>query len=237
VIELSEQHSEYSEPKNEFPVTHKFVLITIEGWSENSTERNYALLKEELEELPVRVIVPQYLDAKGFLARFRSHKTIEEYASIVEGVILSAKQEYPTAKIYVLGYSLGGIIARYLCNKGLFPVERMILAGTPNCGVNFGFFKNSILKVLARICNVPAFFQLLEGSEFIRTLNKNGFPKAHYISGEIDKTVPRHSSSPLGTGIIVLGCGHKLFPRKRELLESSAIPLIKGFFKMRGILE
>ena len=206
----------------------KIILIAIEGWSENGAEWNYSLLREELKSLPIKIVVPSYLDAKGKFSRFRSHRTVEEYASKVEKVILAERRENPNAKIYVLGHSLGGVIARYLCSKNFLPEEYMILAGTPNLGINFGFLKNSILKILAKICNVPAFFQLLEGSKFIYTLNIFGIPsKAHYIFGEEDSVVSRASSDPLKIGISVPNCGHKLFPREKEKLESSAIPVIK----------
>jgi len=206
----------------------EIVLIAVEGWSENAANWNFSLLREELKDLPIKVLVPHYLDAKGRFARFRSHKRVEQYASEVEKIILIQKQENPEAKIYVLGHSLGGIIVRYLSQRNLFNEDCMILVGTPNQGINFGFFKNLILKILARICNVPVFSQLLENSNFLQILNMNGFPKkATYISGEKDNVVPRSSSDPLGIGIVVPNCNHKLFPREREKLSNSAIPIVR----------
>lgn len=208
----------------------KKILFAIYGWSGNEEAWDFPSLKYGLEGLPIEIVTPHYLDATGIFARFKSHRTAEEYALSVEEAFLKMKQENPDAKIYVLGYSLGGIIVRLLYNKGLFSEKNMILVGTPNRGIYFGFFKTSILKVLARLCKVPILFQLLEGSEFIRHLNGyyNGIPqKAHYISGEIDNWVPRDSSDPLGIGIIVPQCGHKLFPLEREKVEFSAIPYVR----------
>ncbi len=204
------------------------TLIAIEGWTERAEEWNFSLLKEELEHLSIKIVIPEYLDTKGKFSKTRSHCTVEEYAHIVENVILREKQKDPNAKIYVLGHSLGGVIARHLCNRRLFPEERMILVGTPNLGIDFGILKNSFFMILAKIFNVPVLFQLMKDSNFIYSINLGGIPeKAVYISGEKDETVPRWSSDPLGTAIVVPNCGHKLFPQEREKLKNSAIPYVR----------
>jgi len=212
------------------------VLIAIEGWSENGAEWNYTMLKKVLESIPgVVVVVPSYLDAKGKLTKFRSHLTLEEYACVVEKAITEAKNEYPDATIMVLGHSLGGLIARFLCHTGLFPSRNMILAGTPNLGIDFGWFKNGTLKVLAskHACNVPVFYQLLKGSKFLNELNRYGVPEdAYYIRGLRDNVVAPWSSDPRGTAIGV-SCDHKLFPREGKLVESSAIPIVEKIVEKR----
>jgi hypothetical protein len=207
----------------------KLILVAIEGWSENGAEWNYALLRKELENIPgVKVVVPNYLDAKGIFSKFQSHKTVEEYAAIVEDFILKLKAAYPNVPIWVLGHSLGGLIARFLYQKGLFPEENMVLAGTPNLGIDFGIVLNAIINFLAKRFNVPLIFQLMRGSGFLWKLNVEGIPKkAWYISGQKDMVVPEWSSNPLGIGYSVAGCGHKLFPRELEKLEASAIPVVK----------
>jgi hypothetical protein len=204
------------------------VLIALEGWTERAEGWNFSLLKEELENLSIKIVVPRYLDTKGKFSKIRSHCTVEQYAAKVEAAILREKQKDPNAKIYVLGHSLGGLIARYLCNRKFFPEERMILAGTPNLGVDFGPLKNLFFMILAKIFNVPVFFQIIKGSNFIYSINLNGIPeKAIYISGQEDKVVSRDSSDPLKKGIIIPNCGHKLFPREKEKLENSAIPYVR----------
>lgn len=198
--------------------------MAIEGWSENAAEWNYSLLREELKDLPVKIVVPHYLDAKGRFARFRSHKTVEEYAAIVEKTIIVQKQEHPESKIYVLGHSLGGLIARYLCKRDLFSEDHMILAGTPNRGIEL----NLILRILAKICNVPLGSQIDKKSNFLYMLNMQGVPsRAHYIYGELDDVVQRESSDPLRQGTMIPDCGHKLFPREAENLQNSAIPVVR----------
>lgn len=207
------------------------VLVAIEGWSENGAEWNYTLLRKVLENIPgVVLIVPSYLDAKGRLAKFKSHLTIEQYAAIVEGgAILEARIKYPGAHVMVMGHSLGGVIARHLCFRGVISPENMILVGTPNLGISFGWFADGILKILAskHLCNVPVFYQMLKGSDFLNKLNAAGIPEeAYYISGTKDKVVPLWSSDPLNIGMYA-DCGHKLFPREEKLLEASAIPIVK----------
>lgn len=202
----------------------KIILIAIEGFSEKAANWNYSLLRKDLENMPIKVVVPQYLDAKGRFARFRAHKTIEEYAAIVEKTIIVQRQEHPEAKIYVLGHSLGGLIARYLQKRNLFPENQMILVGTPNRGIKLSL----VLKILAKICNVPLAFQIDKKSNFLYILNMRGIPsEAHYIYGELDDVVTRESSDPLNCGTMIANCGHKLFPREIEKLENSAIPVVK----------
>jgi len=69
------------------------VLIALEGWSERAEEWNFSLLKEELEDLSIKVVVPEYLDAKGKFSKIRSHCTVEQYAAKVEAAILREKQK------------------------------------------------------------------------------------------------------------------------------------------------
>lgn len=218
------------------PLPVLLVLVAIEGWSENGAEWNYALLRKVLENIPgVVLVVPSYLDAKGKLAKFKSHLTIEQYAAVVDRAIADAKKQYPEAVIMVMGHSLGGVIARFLCAKGVFPPRNMILVGTPNLGIDFGWFITGILKILAtkKLCNVPTFYQLLKGSNFLSELNKNGVPDdAYYISGTKDNVVPLWSSDPSNIGFYA-ECDHKLFPREEEKLKHSAIPIVEMIVRER----
>lgn len=218
------------------------IVILIQGWSESGAWKD-ALLRKILESIPgVAVVVPDYLDGKGKFAKFKSHRTVEEYSLTVRFAIWEAKKSYPGATIMVVGHSLGGIIARYLCAEGVFPSKDMILAGAPNKGItyrtlggSFGVVLLPILKLLANkhLCNVPVFYQLLEGSSFLNNLNKNGIPKdAYYIVGETDITVPLWSSDPHNVGTFV-ECDHHLFPNEARLAERSAIPIIEIIVKKR----
>jgi predicted alpha/beta-fold hydrolase len=107
------------------------VIILIQGWSESGAWKN-SLLKKLLENIPgVAVVVPDYLDGKGRFAQFKSHLIVEEYSFSVRFAIIEAKRNYPNATIMVVGHSLGGVIARYLCAEGIFQAKNMILVGTP----------------------------------------------------------------------------------------------------------
>jgi len=221
-------------------------VIFLQGWRESGA-RKKALLKEVLENISgVRVTVVDYLDAPAEWTYFRSHLTVEEYAVRAEKVIKQIKEENPKAMIVVIGHSLGGIIARYLCQKGLFPSSNMILVGTPNKGISYKSFGGSlgiiitpIYWVLASkyICNVPVFYQLLKGSSFLEKLNKDRIPgDCSYVSGSKDTRVESSSSNPHGIGYIVQ-CNHHLFKfdgesvqclSKKDLdeLNKTAVPVI-----------
>lgn len=212
------------------------VIILIQGWSESGAWKN-SLLKKVLESIPnVAVVVPDYLDGKGRFAQFKTHRPVEAYAYAVDRVMEEAKHKYPGVQIMIVGHSLGGVIARWLERYMGFPSRNMVLVGTPNKGITYKTFGGNagivvlpLLKILAskHLCNVPVFYQLLEGSKFFEDLNKKGIPKdAFYISGGQDEVVPLWSSDPHGIGEII-PCGHHLFPNEEELAESSAIPVVE----------
>jgi pimeloyl-ACP methyl ester carboxylesterase len=205
-------------------------VVFFPGWKESGA-RKKSILKEVLENIPgVSVVVVDYLDAPAKQTYFRSHLTIEEYAAKAEKVYLQIQKENPTAFIIVIGHSLGGVIARFLCKKGLFSSKNMILVGTPNLGISYKSFGGSLLGLLEtpafwilankRLCNVPAFYQLYKGSSFLKKLNENGAPKeAHYIIGSMDQRVEPWSSDPHGIATVV-NCDHHLIKFDGKDLDS-----------------
>jgi len=220
------------------------IVILIQGWTESGVLKE-SLLKKVLESIPgVMVIVPDYLEptARGKFAKFRTHKSVQDYAGYVWAYYRQTKADFPRVPVLVVGHSLGGIIARYLHEEGFFPAKDMILVGTPNKGItyrtlggSFGVVVLPILKVVAskRFCNVPVFYELLEGSIFLKELNAYGIPEdAYYISGSQDNIVPLWSSDPHNIGEFA-ECGHHLFPNEGVLAEKSAIPLVERIVKER----
>ena len=221
------------------------IIILIQGWTESGAWKE-SLLKKVLESIPgVMVVVPDYLEptARGKFSKFKTHLKVENYAAVVATNYLHPVQKkYPNVPVMVVGHSLGGVIARFLCLKNYFPAKNMVLVGSPNKGITYrtvggtaGIVVMPILKLLANkhLCNVPVLYQLSEGSEFLQELNKNGIPEdAYYISGAQDKTVPLWSSDPHNIGMYA-ECGHHLFPNEGKLAESSAIPIVEEIVKKR----
>ena len=231
-------------------------VIFLQGWRESGA-RKKALLKEVLENISgVRVTVVDYLDAPAEWTYFRSHLTVEEYAARAEKVLQEIKKENPKAIIVVIGHSLGGIIARYLCQKWIFPPQNMILVGTPNKGISYksfgghlGIIITPIYWVLASryVCNVPVFYQLLKGSSFLEELNELIPRSCHYISGSKDTRVDKSSSDPHRIGQTVQ-CDHHLFKfdgksiaslSKHELSElyETAVPVVVSIVKQISFNE
>lgn len=217
----------------------RLIVFAIQGWTEAGSWKN-SLLAGLFEKIPrVKVVVPDYMDGTGKFAKFKSHLRIEQYAARVRAVYEQTEKTYPNVPILVVGHSLGGLIARYLCNEGLFLSKDMVLAGTPNKGIGGGAGKIvlSIVKILARhVFNVPVLSELLEGSKFLQVLNRRGIPRdAIYIRGLLDTTVLAGSSDPLHIGTVI-ECDHHMFPRKNEDMDKvkkSAIPVIMRIVEER----
>jgi pimeloyl-ACP methyl ester carboxylesterase len=217
----------------------RLVIFAIQGWTEAGAWKN-SLLGRLFETISgVRVVIPDYMDGTGKFAKFKSHLRIEQYAARVRAVYEQTEKTYPDVPILVVGHSLGGLIARYLCNEGSFLSKDMVLAGTPNKGIGgeLGRFL-PIVKILAsrHVCNVPVLYQLLAGSKFLQVLNRKGIPRdAHYIRGLLDITVSAGSADPLNIGTVI-ECNHHMFPRREEEMDKvkkSAIPVIMGIVEER----
>jgi len=226
-------------------------VVFLQGWRESGA-RKKALLKEVLENIiGVRVTIVDYLDAPAKWTYFRSHLTVEEYAARAEKVIMEIKKENPKAIIVVIGHSLGGIIARYLCQEGLFPSSNMILVGTPNKGISYKSFGGHLGLIITPVywvvaskyfCNIPVFYQLLKGSSFLKKMNDDRIPSdCYFISGSKDTRVDDYSSDPHGIGHIVQ-CDHHLFKfdgesiaclSKQDLdeLNKTAVPVVVSIIK------
>jgi len=237
------------------PVPVLLVVFALQGWTESGVWKD-SLLKNILENIPgVKVVVVDYLDGKGKLAQFKSHLTAEEYALRAEKVFRQVQKDYPTALILVLGHSLGGIVARILCLKGLFPSRNMILVGTPNHGITYKSIGGPVFGILMyllfwalsskHLCSVPVYRQLLRGNRFLlNILNVDGIPRdAYYIKGKRDPVVESLSSDPHNIGESV-DCDHHLIPhngrdvvdlsdKDRLALDNSAIPVIVRIVKNR----
>ncbi len=183
---------------------------------------------------------PEYLDAKGFASKFRSHLTVEQYAEIVEQFLLWIEKHYPSVPIVAIGHSMGGLILKILYRKK-HRFERIVFAATPHRGFILLPFdeKGRIFKVLGKIFHVPCVIQMLPGSKFLEDLDKDGLPPGDYISGLTDNIVPAWSSIPtagLGGADITchsVRCGHRMFPHNPEEAESSAIPVVVKIVKER----
>lgn len=202
----------------------KKIYFLIPGWSGNSPRQNFSLLREHLEEIPgIKVEIAEYLEVSGKFTKFRSKKSVEEYADKVKKDLDRVKNENPGIPIVTVGYSLGGLILRQLYLWG-YRFEEMILAATPNKGFSRKFL---LLAPLAYICKVKVFFQIMPGSKFLESLGE--CPKeAICLWGSDDLVVPCLSAIPtkMGQGILIPGCDHGLFPHKKEKIAHSAIPVL-----------
>lgn len=142
-----------------------------------------------------KLFVPSYLERYHWpIWLFAGRKRIEEYSEIV---LRQLKEKIPpNSEIILIGYSLGGLIVRYLYEKNLLPatgeVKKIILVGTPNRGIKLSFWE----ELLAKILRIAFVYQMMPESSFLNELNNIQISRQNYflIGGSKDKRVPIESA-------------------------------------------
>lgn len=126
-----------------------------------------------------------------FLALIRErNSSIRDYAEKVAAGIDSENKN-----MIIIGYSLGGVIVRYLVEKSIIqPPKAVILVGCPNKGIQLLFWE----KLLRMIIEVKFAEELLAPHtilEDITTIMHKGY-NYYFIIGLKDRRVPLESSIP-----------------------------------------
>jgi hypothetical protein len=163
-------------------------------------------------------------------------KSVLEYARICKGIILKQKVNGP---IFIIGYSLGGLITRVLVEMLQIDAQAVILVGTPNKGIKLNCWEKLILwgKLILKILKRPAIEEMLPNSQFLRKLNEN-YPKLqlktkyYLIAGQKDKRVPLNSALGIeGKKIIIPQCDHSGLIPKKPTSKPNAIGAIINILK------
>jgi hypothetical protein len=200
------------------------LIILIGGFSKSRPEERLTTLKEEIEKAfpEARIIIPDYFEENsyGVIRQFLNRKRkISEYAAKVASEIPKG------GKPVLIGYSMGGIIARYLVENLGIQAKAVILVGTPNRGIKLKLWEKLLLKLL----KVPCLEELMRIEKVLTDVKKVPIQKYYFIGGKRDKRVPTWSSVPLGEdkkGFIV-DCGHSaLIPKTQKDIKNSAIPIV-----------
>jgi len=167
--------------------------LIVHGYSDKKGSwRLVKLINEIKERFPNETIVtPDYLERYGprvLVGIIFGRKSLEEYAEKVLKEAKQAEQLYGPITI-VAGYSMGGLIARYVA-KRLTHVEKLILVATPNLGLNIGRLKRLFLG------RIKCLTDSLPGSDFLKKLNEE-LPlecKCYIVAGSKDEFAPLESS-------------------------------------------
>jgi hypothetical protein len=167
--------------------------LIVHGYSDKKGSWRLAKLIDKIKEkLPKEiVIVPDYLERYGpkiLIGIIFGRKSLQEYAKKVLKEAKEAEQLYGPITI-VIGYSMGGLIARYVA-KRLAHVEKLILVATPNLGLKIGRLKRLLLR------RIKCLTDSLPGSDFLKRLNEE-LPlecKCYIVAGSKDEFAPMESS-------------------------------------------
>ncbi|KAF5437683.1 tRNA A37 methylthiotransferase MiaB [Candidatus Methanophagaceae archaeon] len=185
------------------------------------------IIKEKFPD--AEIIAPKYFERykRGL---FFIKKTIPEYAGAVWDITGETGGD-----TIIIGYSLGGLIARYMVERMNFPAKAVILVGTPNRGINL-FLKE---KLLLKIVKIPCIEEMRKGSEFIESFaERKPPPDYYYLGGKYDKRVSLSSSAPLSIYAlprhkrsIIINTGHSgLIPEKFGIDYLKTAPKYKNNF-------
>jgi len=169
----------------------EFNVVIIPGFSSlRGKERLKLLIKKLKDEFPkAKIVCPDYLEKyQKPVVLTAGKKSILEYAKICKEIILRQKVNGP---IFIIGYSLGGLLARVLVETMEINAQTIILVGTPNKGIKLNRWEKLILKILKR----PAIQEMLPNSQFLKKLNEDYSrlqlkTKYYLLAGSKDKRVP-----------------------------------------------
>jgi len=214
-------------------------ILIVHGYSDQTGHQRLAKLlcaiRQEIPEIERMGLMPEYLKRYGpryLVGVILGRKRLGDYAQEV----LEAAKDYEVMNgpiTIIIGYSMGGLIARYVA-KRLSNVEKLLLIGTPNLGIETDRIARWKKLFLWRIKCVKDTFP---DSKFLRQLNSE-LPlncQVFLIVGSKDKFVSLES----GLGIIgvpenqkiVLPLGHSELIPKTDGTESGAIPQIIQLLK------
>ncbi len=198
-------------------------IIIIGGFSSTGGERIASLVEAIEEEIEGAIVMaPDYFEAYGRLGKyFFRKKTIPEYANLL-------RLNLADSNSVLIGYSMGGIILRYLVEKfpTQFPTKAVILVGTPNRGIKLSPLEKRLLKLV----KVPCIRDIEENSEFLKELSIPDSENYYFIGSDKDEKVDIESAIPIPIRkegkFYVLHCNHSGLIPKGGKVENSAIPII-----------
>jgi len=205
------------------------MIIIVGGFSSTGSKRLKTLEEEIKKNFPEeKVLVPEYFERYGKLGKYLRTKTIPEYAWNVQRETLFINNDEPI----LIGYSMGGIITRFLVEKIGLKAKEVILVGAPNRGVKINFVED---KLVGKLVSLPCIREIQPESNFLRLLNWNWHPEGYYFIGsDRDERVPINSAIPMKEEgkFFILHTSHSgLIPKKAEMVPKSAIPIIIEILK------
>ena len=206
-------------------------VVIVGGFSSTGASRLKTLAKEVKKSFPMaEVLLPEYFEYYGRIKKYLRKGTIPEYAHVVYQKIVS--NDIDNDRPILIGYSLGGIVTRFLVEKINLKAKAVILVGAPNRGVKINFVED---KLVGKLVSLPCIRGIQPESNFLRLLNWNWHPESYYFIGsDRDERVPINSAIPMKEEgkFFILHTSHSgLIPKKAEMVPKSAIPIIIEILK------
>jgi len=199
-------------------------VVIVGGFSSTGAPRLKTLEREIKKNFPkLKVHLPEYFERYGKIGQYLRKFTIPEYAKIVDESLNFSLVDEPI----LIGYSMGGIITRFLVEKLGFEARAVILVGTPNQGVKLGWLEK---KLLGKLFTLPCVKDMNPNSDFLYNLNSSPVSERYFFIGsDRDERVPIDSAIPVRKEgkFFILHTDHSgLIPKKLEMIPNSAVPVI-----------
>ena len=190
------------------------ILLMIHGFGSSADD----LGSMDDPNSPVRVAADEF-DGKILIANYPSKYTIQDVSERLLSVLEDVRSKYPGEfpRMYVLGHSMGGEVARYMARSRPEYFRNVGLAGAPSEGVDFGAFTSYVSKNYPWLLDLETkgertcIDDLFRGSDFFRKINTptkpldisysffafvNDIDDNRIIPGPDDALVPLFSAYP-----------------------------------------
>ena len=117
-----------------------------------------------------------YVDENETTLVTSNNESIQEYALRLNSVVKAVQKKTGSEKVIIIAYSMAGLVSREYIRQGTTDVERLIMIGTPNSGV-----EGSIESLCPFVGQSKECLQMASNSNFINELNQHKSKIPHYV--------------------------------------------------------
>jgi len=173
-------------------------IVLIEGLTSLDGRRKIREVVGRIEaevQTPIQII--EYVEfVEHSVKKLKKSSGIEEYAKEI------IKNFNPNESLILIGYSMGGLVARWMVEKMGLEIKGLIFLAVPHRGINLSRREKVLLKLIGTVACVK---DMKQGSAFLKSLGNPSSDECYYFFGATeDSRVALNSSLPIDNGRSVL---------------------------------